>query len=300
MTLRVLSIAAALTFANAANAQSPKPDLLATEISVPTTINQDTTATVTITVRNDGLSAAGAFDVSVALTRDWGVCTHLNFCDETDDDSWLGSASVEGLAAGAEVTVPVQIRIPSSFSPETWQVFGVVDGPDDHPYWWYGDVDESNEDNNTIFGGSVQIVQTQAGDPDLHATAISVPSTISQGGTATVTLTVRNSGFSAAGAFDVSVALTRDWGVCTQLAFCDESDDDWFLGAVRVNSVAAGAEVIVSVQIVIPAGFSPESWQVFGVVDGPDYHPYWWYGDVDESNENNNTIFGGSLLVSPP
>ena len=138
----------------------------------------------------------------------------------------------------------------------------------------------------------------QSTEPDLVVTSVSSPSVLSQGATAPVTLTVRNNGFSAAPPFGVSIALSRDGYACWQVIYCDESDDDWFLGSASVSAgLAAGAEVTVAVQIAIPANFPIDTWNVIGLADSPVLHGR---GDVFESNENNNQLLGGQLLVTSP
>lgn len=100
LTIRLLAVAAALALANVTHALSTDPDLVATTILSPSVLNQGESAPVTITVRNDGLSATTrAFNVSVALTRDGGVCTHIQYCDESDDDWFVGSTTVSSSIA---------------------------------------------------------------------------------------------------------------------------------------------------------------------------------------------------------
>jgi hypothetical protein len=157
MKVRGVMVAVALAFAGAAGAQTGYPDLVATSVSFPPAVAQGSTTPVTVTVRNNGLTAATrAFNVSVALTRDGGVCTQLEYCDESDDDWFVGYASVAaGLAAGAEQTVTIQMSIPADFTPLAWNLFSVVDGPVLHGY---GSVYESNEGNNVSFWGAILIV----------------------------------------------------------------------------------------------------------------------------------------------
>lgn len=153
MKFRGFIVAVALSLASAAHAQ----DLVATAISFPPAVAQGSTTPVTLTVRNIGVSAATrAFWATLMLTRDGGVCTQLNYCDESDDDWYVGHASVPaGLAPGAEQTVTIQMSIAAGFLPLSWNVFSVVDGPVSHGY---GNVFETNEGNNTSFWGAILIV----------------------------------------------------------------------------------------------------------------------------------------------
>lgn len=293
----MLALAASLTFASAAGAQTAYPDLVGTVDAFPATITQGTTAAVTITVRNQGAAATTrAFDVSVALTRDGWLCTQLIFCDESDDDWFVGTTSVPaGFAAGAVLTVTVPIAIPSDFEATTWNLIGLVDGPVTHGWGVY---EGNRENNNQSLGGAVQVVAPQTGYPDLRPTAVSYPPALAQGASGVVAITLRNDGFSATNrSSPVSVALSTDGWACTELIFCDESDEDWWVGTVTLPAgFGPGQEITVEVPIAIPADFAATTWNLIGVVDGPVTHGW----NVFESDERNNQLLAGPIQVTAP
>lgn len=132
--------------------------------------------------------------------------------------------------------------------------------------------------------------------PDLLAIAASPPSTATQGEIVPVEITVVNQGPGYARPFYVSVVLSRDEWICffpsVGTRWCDESDDDWFVGRTYVSSgMVAGAQQTISVPMAIPVDFAPVSWNLMTLVDsGPN---------VSESNENNNKSLWGAILIGP-
>jgi hypothetical protein len=147
-------------------------------------------------------------------------------------------------------------------------------------------VKESNETNNSRDSAPLTLFQ-----PDVLVTAAVVPA-LTQGETASVTLTVLNQGLGDARPFSVSVVLTRDGSVCNRINTCDESDDDWWLGAASIPGLAAGAQVTIVAPTNIPADFPAVSWYVLTVVDH--------VGALRESNTANNISLWGSADVQPP
>ena len=250
------------------------PDLVATSVSAPASAGTLQLITVGATVVNQGTGTAQASTLRFSMVPD----------PSSYSGPTLGDVAIPTLAAGAQQTVWGTFAVPANMVSGTYRVRAAADA---------GYVlRETNETNNTAHSDPIAI-----SIPDLISTALSFPAAAPQGGTATVSLTVANQGPGGAGAFWAYVVLTRDGGVCTPTHWCDDSDDDWWLGSVYVSSgVAAGAQQTLSIPVNIPADFEPLAWNVFSVLD-PGYKTA--TGNVVESVESNNTRGWGSITVLP-
>jgi sugar lactone lactonase YvrE len=247
------------------------PDVVASGVVASGTGTTPGTITVGATVTNQGIGSAGPSKVRFALVA--GSATGA-FA------AYLGDVAVDPLAPGIQQTIGGTFAVPGNLTPGSYVVRAYAD--------WGGVLRETSEANNTAHSAPFPI-----GGPDLVLAAGSVPPSIRQGETGFVMVTVLNQGPGATSvAFSVAVVLTRDGGVCFPTRYCDESDDDWWLGGIQVPAgLAAGAQTTLTIPVTIPADLEPLPWNAFAVVDSGR--------GVRESNESNNISFLGAIRVEP-
>lgn len=161
---------------------APNPDLTVSELTwSPATPSEKDDVSVNATVRNTGTAAAAATTVDVSL-----------------EGLVAGSASVGALAAGASVTVPVDVgKRPMG----TYSVSAVVDPTDT--------IVEQDNSNNSRTAAS-KLVVSQSPGPDLEVLGItSSPSNPAVGAAVTFTVSVRNRGTTAVSSSTVTRLLAE-------------------------------------------------------------------------------------------
>jgi CARDB len=247
------------------------PDLVATSVSAPAAVGTLQNITVSATVVNQGGGSARASTLRFSLVTDPTAAIGTT----------LGDVAIGALAPGAQQAVTATFTVPANMAQGTYRVRALADA---------GNTNRETDETNTAHSDAVAISA-----PDLVATGLWFPAAAPQGATVTVNLTVLNQGLGGAGGFTASVVLTRDGGVCTPVHWCDESDDDQWLGTITVPGLAAGAQQTVSIPVTIPAGFEPLPWNVFSVLDHGDETTI---GNVVETNEYN-TSYWGSISIVP-
>jgi hypothetical protein len=198
--------ASTITTVNDPGGPSPVTDLAVVGVSAVSELVQGNIAGVNVTVRNEGNQAVGApFTVSVT---------------DATDEVVVGSATVPGLAAGAQTTVTIDWNTAES-SIGLHTLVGRQELPDDDP---------TNDEGST----TVQ-VNDPGGDPpvtDIAVTGISVAS-VTQGTVTPITVTLENLGNQdVAGPFNVRV-----------LDFTEGST----LGLETVTDFAAGTQTTVTI-----------------------------------------------------
>jgi hypothetical protein len=270
MSFRVVSMLAALSLASGASAQTGEyADLVVASVSAPASVGALQQMTVSATVVNQGLAPAPASLVQLSLVP----------ISPAGSASLLGNVTVSPLAPGEQQTVTATYTLHWNMGQGTYIVRARADIA--------SVVVESDENNNV--GDSEPLVFNL---PDVVATAISLPSIAPQGETTPVALTIVNQGLGDARAFYVDLVLSRDQWACTPIRWCDESDDDWWLGRAYVSAgLAAGIEQTITIPLSIPQTFEPLPWNVMSVVD--------FDSRVRESDEANNKKYWGSVTVVP-
>ncbi|MFB4426260.1 CARDB domain-containing protein [Streptomyces sp. QL37] len=161
---------------------APNPDLTVTGLTwSPATPSETDDVTVNATVRNTGTAAAAATAVDVSLA---GVVA--------------GSAAVNGLAAGASATVPVDVgKRPMG----AYSVSAVVDPTDT--------VVEQDNSNNSLTASS-KLVVGQSPGPDLEVLGISSsPSSPAVGAAVSFTVSLHNRGTAAVSSSTVTRLLVE-------------------------------------------------------------------------------------------
>jgi subtilase family serine protease len=240
------------------------PDLTVTSIITnPVTPLAGRNVTVTVTVKNQGGGAAGAFRVDIykdqATTPPAGLAGDA-YC------------SIAGLAAGATTTCVQTISYVASGSYKMW---AQVDTDQQ--------VLETSETNNTNYK-SITVLTPM---PDLIVSALTAPSTGGAGQAINVSDTTKNQGSGDTGASTTTFYLSTN--------FTYEAGDT-YLGQRVVSPLASGASDGPAITpLTIPSGTPGGSYYIIAKADGN--------GVIPETSETNNTKsksikIGPDLIVS--
>ena len=241
----------------------PKADLLMTGVTTDTTvIAPGKTLALSNSVKNQGGFNAGTFKIGFYLS--------VNHDGSTQDVAITATRTLSALAAGATSTAKTTLTIPSTALLGTYYVCANADS--------LGQVDESDEGNNTLCTGST----IQVTLPDLSMTDVTPgDTTATKGKTLSVATTVSNGG-SASGAFRIAFYLSSD-GV---------SHDVVITTPRVVFSLAAGASSTEPKTILTIPGATPSgAYYVCTLADSLD--------QVTETNEGNNTLCSGFQVNVP-
>jgi subtilase family serine protease len=139
-------------------------------------------------------------------------------------------------------------------------------------------VSESNESNNTLLASNtLTVTNSQA---DLVVTGVSIPSSATVGGQVSLSVTIKNQGSAAAGAFRLSFYLSTGSTITTSstnIAYC------------TFTSLAAGATSTCAGTVPLPASLGAGTYHGGAIVDD--------LNQVSESNESNNTLLAPNTLT---
>jgi len=240
-------------------------DLAVTSVSGPTSASSGQQISFTATVRNLGSANAGQFSVTVYLSKDSNI---------SKDDVEMGSGSISGLAAGGQQTLTVNRTIPANLVPGTYYIGAIVDK--------WNNVAESNENNNSLAGNQITILQS-----DLVMTSISGPTAAAPGQQIGVVATVKNQGNGSSGGFYVSVYLSAD-PVITPWDDAFETGD-LEVGTAYVAGLAAGGQQTFTINCTIPTTLAG-IFYLGAIADSRN--------NVMESDENNNSLPGSKIAIA--
>jgi hypothetical protein len=168
------------------------PDLLVAALaSPPATLPAGQTFPITETTRNAGNAGAGASTTRYYLSR--------NAVKGPDDRRLGATRRIAGLAAGAESSAPVTLRVPADLAPASYLLLACADDT--------GVVAERAEDNNCRASAGRVAVTAR----DLVVTALAdPPATALLGGPLKVRDTTGNQGLSRAGPSGTRYYLSAD------------------------------------------------------------------------------------------
>jgi subtilase family serine protease len=225
------------------------PDLIETATTASATGGAGGTIVVGDTVKNQGGGDAGA------STTAFYISTSAVFGPSAVQ---IGSRAVPPVAAGAVNTSSTPVTLPATLATGNYYVFANADIANS--------VVESTESNNASFGALVRV------GPDLTFSALTAPSSVAVGTSATVNSAVLNQGGGAAPGtttrFYLSVNLTVDAA-------------DVLVGSRTVAPLAAGQSDAGPASIAIPAGTTAGSYYLLAVADDGNA--------AAETSETNNT-----------
>ena len=224
---------------------SSAPDLVVSSASLrDSSVEQGDSARIYATVQNTGNASAGSSRVSYSVRRG-GTTTKL-------DDDYVSSLSAGASSDENEYLDTDDLEV------GTYTVIVEAD--------YEGDVDESNESNNTH--SSLQLTVTAPAMPDLVVSALSVDdSTVEQGDRVRVRATVKNQGNGRASSSRVRYGVMDTGGSVTWL------DYDY------VSSLSAGASSDEN-EYLDTDDLEVGTYTVLALAD--------YTGSVDESDEGNN------------
>jgi subtilase family serine protease len=239
----------------------PTPDLVMTALDVPPDpLAPATSITVSATVKNIGTGPSATTYVGFYASPDSTITT---------DDTYLASTSAGGLDVDATNTVSKTVKLPADLAAGTYYIGAIAD---------YNDrAAELDEGNNSIAAAVTVYIPT----PDLTVTEVSVsPTTAAPTNYITLSGTVTNIGSGKTGATTYARFYLSD------------GTNDIYLKQFGVpGTTDAGASVTKSLNYRLPVGFAPATYTIKLVADDD--------GTLSESNENNNSLSGNTLTVTP-
>ncbi len=251
-----------------------RPDLVVSKVTAGQSGVQGGTLTVSTIVKNQGSAAAGAFKISVYLSRDGRI---------TEQDREIGYGVVSDLGPGLLREGEAVVTIPPDLLPGDYYLGVMVDSEKV--------IAEENEANNILFADKkVKISASKGPGPspspaptkvpsvqelaDLVVMEVSSDTTGTPGGVMNVTTSIRNVGTVDAGPFVVELYLSADQNL---------SDEDILLGMGRIPELPAGTQSDGNAPTPIPADIAPGTYYFGILVDAEN--------DVAESDKSNNVMF---------
>jgi subtilase family serine protease len=231
------------------------PDLIVSSLAAPSKGGAGKTITVSDTTKNQGLGNA------VASTTKFYLSTNSTF---DAGDTYLGQRPVDPLPPGASDPGSTDVTIPSDWPTGKSYIIAKADDPSTNV--------ETNENNNT----RSRLITI---GPDLIVLSIVTnPASPLAGQNVTVTVTVKNQGGGAAGAFRVDIYKHRDTAPTVGLA-----GDEY----CSITSLAAGATTTCVKTVSYAVAGTYKMWSQVDT-----------FSAVAETNETNNTKYK-TLIVKP-
>jgi hypothetical protein len=198
---------------------------------------------------------------------------------------YLGARHVGSLAAGASSAATTAFAIPTTLAGGTYYVGVMADSTNG--------IAESDEGNNALVAGTITIT-----GPDLVATALSAPGSAARGSGFTVSDTVEASAAGgAAPEFYVGYFISADPVITA---------GDRFIGSRYVPGLVPGGTSSAAASVVIPGDLAPGTYYLGAIADdfvmyiGDEWDWYEVYDNAKESDESNNAVSGGPIVVTAP
>jgi subtilase family serine protease len=239
------------------------PDLAVSSVTAPAWAAAGAAIVVSDTTRNQGTVGSPGSETGLYLSA-----------NTTFDaaDVFLGSRGVSSLSAGATESGTTTVSLPESTPTGAYYVVAHAD--------WLGDIDETNNGNNTRASGSVRI------GPDLVISAVTVPVTAAAGEPLVVGDTTRNQGAASA-----PPTVTRFY--FSTNSTWDAADQP--LGEREVGDLAGSASAAGSTTVVIPSSTLPGTYYLLARADAADA-----LAEVAENNNlrSSSVRVGADLTVS--
>jgi subtilase family serine protease len=224
---------------------------------------------MSVKVKNQGEATAGTHKLRIYFSSDATI---------TSSDSYTGRAcTFDGSTDVDETrTCSGYISIPTDLTPGTYYLGGIADAE--------GEVEESDESNNTRASGAIEISDPPpTALPDLAMVAITIPGTGSIGDSITVELTIQNHGEAASGAFRAGVYFSTDQTLTTT---------DTYSGAFcSFQGLSVGGTAGCEGPVGVPESLAPGVYFVGGIADDGN--------TVEETDETNNDLAGEITLSIP-
>ncbi len=223
-----------------------------------------------LTVLNQGNQNAQANYVRLVLSTDAVI-------DGNDLRLTKPSLQLSSLAASVSAVLTGQVAIPANVAPGGYYL-GVIVDPS-------GIVAEHDESNNTR-AVAITVTGATPDGPDLVASTLSLTgSPVVPGASLGYNLEVLNQGNLSAQANYARLVLSTD-------AVIDGNDLRLTIPSLQVSALAAGASLVLTGQVTIPASVAPEGYYL-GVIVDPS-------GIVAERDESNNTRSVAFMVTNGP
>ncbi|MBD2437599.1 S8 family serine peptidase [Nostoc sp. FACHB-110] len=203
-------------------------------------------------VKNQGSANAFSSYTTFYLSKDQTI---------SDDDAYLGSDYVDGIATGAYSSESVNLKIDNGIAAGSYYLLCQADGSEE--------LTESNETNN-LFAKALNITLVKT---DLIIQNTVSPSAITVGDSFKISYQVKNQGVGNAFPSSTMFYLSKDKTV---------SNDDLYLGSNDVANLAAGASISQSTSLKIVNNIVAGSYYLLYKADG--------YNNIIETNESNNIV----------
>jgi alpha-tubulin suppressor-like RCC1 family protein/subtilase family serine protease len=233
-----------------ASFDSTLPDLVMSEISVPTNISPGESLSLPNTVLNQGGGDASGFHVWFYLSDDPVITT---------GDTSLGGRYVASLLAGASDSVNFNMTLSKTLTAGTYYIGAIADKNNV--------ITESRESNNTT-SEQVEVILS-----DLVMTDVSGPTTGGPGTTTSISNTVSNTGAGIAYGFGVGLYLSTDNIITTS---------DTRIGWPYIVSLAPGMGSSQNSSVTIPVNTVEGAYYIGAIAD--------YSNGLLESDESNNAL----------
>ncbi|PSF35190.1 hypothetical protein C7H19_17570 [Aphanothece hegewaldii CCALA 016] len=253
-------------FAKAITIQElPKPDLVISDLTVPSDAVGGDYLTIDYTIANQGLGST-----------DWNGSNNKFYLSTdatlTNSDIYIGSDYTYSMEAGTSQNSSAYIYLDETITTGTYYLFAQADGD---KY-----IAESNETNNLRYK-TINI--TEAPKPDLLITKLVAPQTVTAGYSLDVTFTLRNKGDASTGWYgsDTKFYLSQDTVI---------DANDTYLDQVSSYYVDPDTSSTEKASIALSSKLAGGNYYLIAKADGNN--------DLVEKNENNNTFYT-SIQVTP-
>jgi uncharacterized repeat protein (TIGR01451 family) len=241
----------------------PGIDLVADSVQGPAGAATGTSINVTNLIRNAGTAGLGTFTAGIFVSTDGTIAA--------SNDVRIGTATINGLAAGQSTTNVASVVVPNTVSAGTYYLGIIADDAGAFP--------ESNEANNSVAGNLITITP----GPDLIITGVSGLTSARVGATITVTSIVQNIGIGQVNtAFRVGIYISPDSQITT---------NDTLLNFRNVNTLGVGQTNSAGLSLQIPSTLGAGTYYIGAYAD--------YQVRVEETDESNNTFLGYTLQLLP-
>ncbi|MFY2556684.1 CARDB domain-containing protein [Corallococcus terminator] len=257
-----------------------RPDLVITAMTAPTSASINQPFTVGLTVCNQGTTTSTSTQARFLLSVDAALSSMSGPGYPPGDQTEVANVSIPSLTVGqcATRSVSATAWLPQDAQGDgAYYVGAIVDDP--------ASVQELREDNNSFVKGLIGV----GSRADLVITAMTSPTSVTQGQAFSTTVTVCNQGTQSSAATYVEVVLSLD--DVLSLSMSPTVADQVMIGSVSVPSLLAAQCISrsTSVNAYVPPGGQGTAYYLGALVDSS--------GGVQELREDNNTFVKGLLGV---
>jgi len=235
-------------------------DLAPSYVSAPSNATAGGTANVSVGVRNLGSTAAGGYYVNIHASNDANI---------TASDVLLKTVWQPGIGAWSSQGWTESVSLPS------WMVGTYFIGAVTDPWNW---IAETNEWNNAVAASNATTIAA-AVQIDLNPSFVNAPSSATAGGTASISVGVRNLGSTAAGGYYVNIYASNDANITAS---------DVLLKTVWQPGIGGWSSQAWTESVNLP------SWMVGTYFIGAVIDPWNW---ITETNEWNNAVAASNVTT---